>query len=374
MTDIALHLDTPADGGACVGRHEGRVVFTRHGLPGEDVTARVVNESARYWRAEAVEIRSVNPQRVPPGCDWFRPGGCGGCAWLHAAPQYQLEVKSRVLADTLARIGGLQWPVRVRAIGPPVGWRIRLTLHVDGDGRAGLHPAASHEILPIADCPQADPALDIAEILGQRWTPGGTVHVSVSEAGRSVAWDGGRTGPDVHVHTVCGREFVRPVDGFWQSHRDGAKVLTEAVKALVAPADRIVDLYAGVGLFGLTVLDAEPRARLTLVEGDRQAAAHARANAAGAARVLGIDVRKWRPEKADLVILDPPRAGAGPQIVDAVASAHPQQVVYVSCDPATLARDLRLFAGHGYRPDHIEGFDLFPGTAHIETVVRLVRS
>lgn len=373
MTEIALTLDTPADGGACVGRLDGRVVFTRHGLPGEEVTARVVAQSARFWRAEAVTVRTANPHRVEPGCPWYHPGGCGGCGWLQADPEYQRELKEQVLAATLRRLGGVEWPVRVRAVGPVTGWRTRVTLHVDDAGRAGLHPVSSHEVVPIDHCRQADPVLGLDEILRERWTPAGTVQVAASEAGRSIVDGTRRWGPDEHVHTVSGRRFVRPVTGFWQSHRDGAQVLADAVRALVSPAARIADLYAGVGLFGLTVLDAMPGARVTLVEGDRDAATHARRNAAGAARVLAVDVRRWRPEPVDLVVLDPPRAGAGASVVGAVAAAGPASVIYVSCDPATLARDLRLFAALGYLPDHLEGFDLFPGTAHIETVVRLVR-
>lgn len=363
-----LHLDSPADGGACVGRLEGRVVFARHGLPGESAEVRITSESKRFLRGDVVAVAEPAPHRVASPCPYFHPGGCGGCAWLHADPEYQLELKAEVLAQTLRRIGGIEWPVKVRSIGPPSGWRTRLTLHIDKAGRAGFHPVASHDVVPVAHCLQADPGLELDELLARPWATG-TVQVSLSEAGRSVISGERRWGPDEHVHTVLGRTFARAVDGFWQSHRDGAAVLARAVGDLAAPADRLVDLYAGVGLFGLTL----QASHTTLVEGDRVAASFARRNAAGQARVLGIDVRKWRPEPADLVVLDPPRAGAGPGVVASIVAAAPERVIYVSCDPATLARDLRLFAGHGYQPDHIEGFDLFPGTAHIEAVVRLTR-
>lgn len=362
-----LRLDTPADGGACVGRLDGRVVFARHGLPGESVDVRITSESKRFLRGDVIVVERPSTQRVAAPCEYFHPGGCGGCAWLHADPQYQLELKAQVLTETLRRLGGVDWPVTMRAIGPATGWRTRLTLHVDEAGRAGFHPVGSHEIVPVAHCPQVDPALELEELLQRTWQD--QVHVSLSEAGRSVISGGRRWGPDEHVHTVLGRRFTRAVDGFWQSHRDGAEVLAQAVRDLAAPADRVVDLYAGVGLFGLTL--GAPRT--TLVEGDRAAAAHARRNADGRARVLGVDVRRWRPEPADLVVLDPPRAGAGAHVVESVAAAEPAQVIYVSCDPATLARDLRLFAGHGYRPDHIEAYDLFPGTAHVEAIARLSR-
>jgi tRNA/tmRNA/rRNA uracil-C5-methylase (TrmA/RlmC/RlmD family) len=373
VSRIELRVDSPADGGAVVGRYDGRVVFARHSLPGERVRADVTAHAARFWRADALEVLEASPHRVDPVCPWYRPGGCGGCGWLHADPAFQLTLKAEVLQQTLRRIGGIEWPVVVRSIGPAAGWRTRVTLAVDQAGRAGLHPVASHDIVPIEDCLQVAPELDLPDLLRREWTPGGRVHVAWSDAGRSVQDGDQREGPEEHVHSVSGRRFMRPAEGFWQSHRDGAQALVTAVLGLAGPASSITDLYAGVGLFGLTLRDAFPGARVTPVEGDPNAARWARRNAAGAARVLALDVRRWRARPCDLLVLDPPRAGAGPQVVAQIAAADPASVVYVSCDPATLARDLRTFAQHGYRPDHIEGFDLFPGTSHIETVVRLVR-
>lgn len=377
MTDLVLRLDRPAHGGSCVGRADGRVVFCTHGLPGELVRAEVVDgqSGSRFWRAEAIEVASdAHPQRVPSPCPWYGPRRCGGCSWLHTSAAGQLQLKEQVLADTLARIGSLTWPVTVRSLGLDRGWRTRVTLHVGDSGRAGFHGARSHVLNPIDDCLQADPRLRLPEVLAQDWSGAATVHVSVSDAGRSVLVDDRLdSGPATHRHTVLERTFHRAAGGFWQAHRDGARVLAEAVRDLAAPVRRVVDLYAGTGLVGLTLLDAMPGATVTLVEGDRVAAGFARRNAAGRAQVLGLDVRRWRPTPADLVVLDPPRAGAGAGVVAAVSAAHPDTVIYVSCDPATLARDVRLFAERGYAPDHIEGFDLFPGTAHVETVARLRR-
>lgn len=377
VTDLVFRIDRPAHGGSCVGRMDGRVVFCTHCLPGELVRAELLDggPDKRFWRAAAVEVlANAHPQRVTSPCPWSGPGRCGGCAWLHASPLEQVRLKEQVLSETLERIGGLTWPVTVRSLGAGRGWRTRVTLHVDQQGRAGFHGARSHDLVPVADCLQADPRLGLPEVLEQDWSGADTVHVSVSDSGRAVIVDGRlRAGPTEHTDTIEGRRFIRASGGFWQSHRDGARVLAVAVRDLLAPVDRVVDLYAGVGLFGLTALDAMPQAEVTLVEGDREAAGFARRNAARRARVIGVDVRRWRPAPADLVVLDPPRAGAGPGVVAAIHAAGPATVVYVSCDPATLARDLRLFADRGYLPDHIEGFDLFPGTAHVETVVRLRR-
>lgn len=384
MSEIVLELDKPANDGSCVGRSDGRVVFCRHGLPGETVRAAVVDggPDSRFWRAEALAVVGrPAAERVPSPCPWSGPGQCGGCSWLHAHPDAQLEFKAQVLAETLERIGGVRWPVTVRTLGRSSGWRTRLSLHVDDAGRAGFHAWHSHEVVPVADCLQADPRMDLRGLLEQSWPAGATVWVSVSEAGRAVTVDsamgGSHRGTREHVHIVDGREFRTAADGFWQSHVDAASVLTAQVRDLV-PRDagsRIVDLYAGVGLFGLALLDSHEPSSVELVEGDRSAAEFAVRNSGGDSRVDVIprDVRRWvrGPRTADVVVLDPPRAGAGKQVVSAIARTGAHTVVYVSCDAATLARDLRWFVARGYQPDHIVGFDLFPGTAHVETVVRL---
>ncbi|MEZ5157733.1 MAG: methyltransferase [Candidatus Nanopelagicales bacterium] len=384
MSEIVLGLDKPANDGSCVGRSDGRVVFCRHGLPGETVRAAVVDggPDSRFWRAEALAVVGrPAAERVASPCPWSGPGQCGGCSWLHAHPDAQLDFKTQVLAETLERIGGIHWPVEVRTLGRVSGWRTRLSLHVDDEGRAGFHAWHSHEVVSVADCLQADPRMDLPGLLEQSWPAGATVRVSVSEAGRAVTVDSAtgvsHRGAREHLHVVDGREFRTAADGFWQSHVDAASVLTAQVRELV-PRDagsRIVDLYSGVGLFGLALLDSHEPSSVELVEGDRSAAEFAVRNCGGDPRVDVIprDVRRWArgPRTADVVVLDPPRAGAGKQVVSAIARTGARTVVYVSCDAATLARDLRWFVAMGYQPDQIVGFDLFPGTAHLETVVRL---
>ncbi len=383
MAEAVLELGPPAHGGFCVARLDGRVVFTRYGMPGETVRA-VVTEGeadARFWRAEAIEvIDHSSTDRVATPCPWFGPGLCGGCSWLHASADAQLRMKSQILIETLDRLGGVQWPqLEVRGLGVEKGWRIRVTLHVDASGRAGFHAARSNDLVPLTDCLQADPRLDLPELLQRDWPPGSSVHVSVSDAGRAVVVTDSKervvTGPDEHRHCVLGRDFECGVDGFWQSHRDGANTLAACVVDLAGPARRVVDLYAGVGVLGLSLLEAGAQ-ELLLIEGDRRAAEFAVRNAAGDPRVHVVrqDVKVWarrRPASSDVVVLDPPRAGAGRQVVAGIAATGADTVVYVSCEPSTLARDLKYFADHGFTPDHVEAFDLFPGTAHLETVVRL---
>jgi tRNA/tmRNA/rRNA uracil-C5-methylase (TrmA/RlmC/RlmD family) len=308
-----------------VGRLDGQVVFCRLSLPGETVAARITQDSGRFLRAEALRVVDTpHPRRRSSPCEWFGPDLCGGCSWLHATPTEQLRIKSQVLSETLDRIGGVSGDVPVVSLGLDSGWRTRMTLHADGHGRLGFHATRSDQVVAVGDCLQAAADLEVPELLSRTWAPGTDVHVSVSSAGRAVLTrhpDGSRhlEGPDEHLHDVHGRLFTCAVDGFWQSHRLAPEVLVDQVRELVDPAASIVDLYAGVGLFGLSLL-TEDVERLILVEGDRRAAAYARQNAAGdeRVRVIGRDVRQWRTTSADLVVLDPPRAGAGKKVVAAV--------------------------------------------------------
>lgn len=378
---ISLTLDKPAHGGYSVGRYEGRVVFCRGGLPGETVSAEVPDPDpqARFWRAEALRVQGADAAgRVSSPCAWYRPGGCGGCSWLHADESTQLAMKEQVLAEVL------QMPVGLRSLGLSHSWRTRLTLHTDAYGRAGLHPHRSHDVLPLTDCLQADERLDIAELLARQWPARIDILASVSDAGRAVTWRLGRQrfaeGPAQHRHQVSGRTFLAAADGFWQSHRLAAQALADVVSdwAAVPDGGRLVDLYAGVGLFGLVLSDRFDGGSVDLVEGDRRAVRYARSNAGSDARVAvrHQDVRAWAHgdvEAADVVVLDPPRAGAGAHVVGGIARTGATTVVYVSCEPSTLARDITMFADLGFHVDRVEGLDLFPGTAHVESVVRLVR-
>lgn len=378
MSEVELRVDKPAHGGSCVGRIDGQVVFCRYSLPGETVAAAVIEDAGRFLRADALSVVDhAHPQRRSSPCPWFGPGLCGGCSWLHATTLERLLLASQVLSETLQRIGGVTAEVPVISLGLEQGWRTRMTLHADDTGHLGFHAARSERIVPVGTCLQADAALDLPELLARTWPSRAEVRVSASRAGRAVVTrltDGTsiQEGPVEHLHEVHGRLFTCAVDGFWQSHRMAPEVLVDEVRALVGEPATLIDLYAGVGLFGLSMLTPDVE-RLILVEGDKRAAAYARQNAAGddRVRVIARDVRRWRPTPADAVVLDPPRAGAGKGVIAAVAASGAQTVVYVSCEPSTLARDLAHFREHGYSPDHIRGFDLFPGTAHVETVVRL---
>ncbi|MFJ6197070.1 class I SAM-dependent RNA methyltransferase [Micromonospora sp. NPDC092111] len=391
---VELTVDTVAPGGHCVARVDGQVVFVRHALPGERVVAEVTELHRGFARADAVEILDPSPDRVEPPCPYARPGRCGGCDLQHVAPAAQLGWKTAVVREQLLRLGGLTdaeidaLGVTVEALpGGPLGWRSRVRYAVDAAGRAGLLKHRSHEVVPIDRCLIAHPAIEGLPVLtgsGARWPDADGVETVASTGGDvSVATvtDGTVTpvdGPATVREVAAGRDWTLPATAFWQVHPAAADTLVGAVLDLLAPrpGESAWDLYGGVGLFAAALAGrVGPDARVTLVESSAEAIAAARENLADlprvevvAARVETALARRRVTGPVDLVVLDPPRSGAGAEVVRAVAAAAPRAVGYVACDPAAFARDVRTFTGAGWRLAALRGYDLFPMTRHVELV------
>jgi tRNA/tmRNA/rRNA uracil-C5-methylase (TrmA/RlmC/RlmD family) len=389
---LELTVGRVAHGGYCVARNEdGRVVFVRHALPGERVRAVVTEVRSGFLRADAVEILSASADRVEPPCPWAGPDRCGGCDFQHASLTTQRELKAAVVSEQLVRLAGLSTEdvhalaIRVSPLAgcdDGLGWRTRVGYTVDSDGRAGLLKHRSHEVVAIDRCRIAHPLIQSAPVLGVVWPEVSTVDVIASGAGEVVLSSSGQviSGPArIHEHAV-GREWTVPAHAFWQVHPAAADTLAAAVVELLAPrpAERAWDLYGGVGLFAAALaprLDAT--GRITVVEADAKAAAAAVRNLRDltTVTVLHGDVARalanprWRA--VDVVVLDPPRTGAGRGVVDSIIARSPRAVAYVACDPAALARDVRAFRDHGWRLAELRAFDLFPMTHHVECVALL---
>ncbi|HEX6354629.1 class I SAM-dependent RNA methyltransferase [Actinophytocola sp.] len=371
-----------AHGGHCVARHEGRVVFVRHTLPGERVIAEVTEDrSGSFCRADAVEVLSASPDRVTPPCPVAVPGGCGGCDWQHATWESQRALKAEVVSEQLRRLAGVSMPVEVEELpGGPLRWRTRVRLTVDDDGRAGFRAHRSHRVVPIADCPiSAYGTVD--EVVGRSWPPGATLAVTVdANADTHVTVDGADA--PTAVERAARREWRVSADGFWQAHPDAADLYAEVVATWsdLRPGESAWDLYAGAGLFA-SVLAAQvgPSGQVMAVESFHPAAVEAADNLADLPQVRVFAGRTESVLRAgegpdpDVVVLDPPRKGAGREVVDIIAARDPRRVVYIACDPAALARDVATFAGHGYSLAALRAFDAFPMTHHIECVALLTR-
>jgi tRNA/tmRNA/rRNA uracil-C5-methylase (TrmA/RlmC/RlmD family) len=438
---LELEVGEAAQGGWCVAREpSGRVVLVRHALPGERVLAQITEATARFARADAVQVLAASPDRVEPPCPHARPGGCGGCDWQHASPGAQRRLKGAVISQQLRRIAGLDREVTVEPLpGDPqgLGWRTRVRFAVGPDGTAGLRRHRSHEVIDIGHCPIAHPLVDQAGVTGRPWPGADSVQVvsapgtggralvvtpaprrgvppgqhgapgkAARRAGRSggqersAAWvehgtdpvlaagrDGRLTplrGGPLLQQTAAGRAWRVSAGVFWQVHPAAPDVLTEAVRQAVQPhaGEVALDLYCGAGLFtGLLASAVGPSGTVIGIESDQAAVRDARHNLRGTpwARVHRGDVAEvlaragWT--QASLAVLDPPRAGAGRAVLDQLLAPGTSlgRVGYVSCDPATLARDIGTFRQAGWQLGELRAFDAFPMTHHVECVATLTR-
>ena len=397
---IDVEVGPVAHGGFCVARHDGRVVFVRHTLPGERVRAKVTDGGSedRFLRADAVEVLAASADRVDPVCRHAGPGGCGGCDWQHASLAAQRRLKGEVVTEQLRRLAGIDRSVEVLSVPGDVdglGWRTRVEFAVDRAGRAGLRPTRSHTVLPIVECPIADPRVLATGVLDRTWTGARAVDVVAPSGGGGavvvpVPGPAG-TVPDVRERVESDSwagEFAVSARGFWQVHPGAAATFVDRVLDALAPqaGERVLDLYAGVGLFAVPLADAVgPSGSVSAVEGDAVACALARRNAGERTWVEVVSGRvedvlagdvlpAGRPDAwltADLVVLDPPRTGAGRAVIEAVARMAPRAVAYVACDPAALARDLAYAREVGYLLADLTAYDAFPMTHHVECIAVL---
>jgi tRNA/tmRNA/rRNA uracil-C5-methylase (TrmA/RlmC/RlmD family) len=402
-TLVEVDVGAPAHGGVCVARHEGRVVFVRHALPGERVRARITEDrGGSFCRADAVEILAGSPDRVEPPCRFAGPGRCGGCDWQHASGPAQRAMKASVIREQFTRISGLDIDGLFDGVeelpGGLLGWRTRVVYAVDRDGRPGLHRHRSDEIEHVDRCLLGVDRVGDTSALADNWP--GLIGIEAARGeGPGVALLGHRpgagrqargrrppdrvtllAGPEILRHEVRGRSFQVSAGGFWQVHPAAAEVFAEALLDAVRPAagERVLDLYAGVGALTAALAQAVgPTGEVIGVEASAAAVEDAAANLAdlpwatvhrGRVDADGLARTGLRP---DIVVLDPPRAGAGREVMIAIAALRPRTVGYVSCDPATLARDVAVAHQAGLRLTALRAFDAFPMTHHVECIAAL---
>ncbi|MFE4198764.1 class I SAM-dependent RNA methyltransferase [Paenarthrobacter sp. NPDC056912] len=431
-TELVVDVGPIAHGGHFVARHEGRVIFVRHAIPGEKVRVRLTDsgDSSRFWRADVVEVLEASPDRVPhfwklaDSLGSWRRGGppVGGAELGHISLQRQRALKADVLAEQLKRLAGLELATAVEPAGADddgLGWRTRASFAVTAKGRLGMHAHRSDVVIPVKDMPLAVPGINDLKL----WDVdlGGIARVEVA-----VPANGSRplvllapeesTSPkrlhsilsqlphDVSVASfdpskgevlqLRGRTWVQESaadheyrvtgEGFWQIHKDAPETLVNAVTGYLAgggylqPGAVVADLYAGAGLFTAPLADAVGVTGSVLsVEGAPGTSRDARKNLHGQTQVEIVQGRVERVlnhqgRNFDSVVLDPPRAGAGKAVVKQLMASGPRAIAYVSCDPASFARDLGYFQQGGWRLDSLRAFDLYPNTHHLETVALIV--
>ncbi len=369
-----------AHGGHCVARYQGRVIFVRHTLPGESVTVRLTDTSHdRFWRGDAVDVIEPAAERVVPPCPVAGPGLCGGCDFQHVELAAQRDLKRAVVAEQLQRLASISWQGDVEEVSTPqtrngLGWRTRMRYHVNSEGKVGLRAYRSHHIVPLPDggCPIAAP--ETPDVTTQSFLAGAEL---VTAPGVLLVNGRPQAGQSTVREHAAGRDWEVAADGFWQVHPAAADMLVQAVLDGLQPhdGDKAYDLYCGVGLFAGALADRG--CQVWAVEQSKPAIRAAYRNLADVSTQVHLSVGRVErqlarmPRRCDLVVLDPPRTGAGRAVMEAVTSRRPRAIAYVACDPAALARDLGIAAGLGYEATSIRAFDLFPMTHHVECVAIL---
>ncbi len=388
---ITVRARAVAHGGSMLAEaleDDGRAtVFLRHALPGERGTAVVeaVRGHGRLVFADLVEVVESHPDRVAARCEASGPGGCGGCDFQHVALPAQRELKAAVVDDCLRRIARLDpadvpWDGTVHAVpGDDHGlrWRTRGRFAALESGLA-MQRWRSAELIPIEDCLITRTAVVAAAAEAAEASGSGPISAVGSSTGELAAGPPRRMTHRVVHERVGGRRFEVAADGFWQVHPGAPALLTDAVATLLQPrrGESLLDLYAGVGLFAAGLAARLEGGSVHVVEGDKGAARFARRNLSGLAncRVHRAPVLPWLQQYrggADLVVLDPPRSGAGAAVLAELDRLAPRAVAYVACDPAALARDLRTVLDLGWQLDSLSCYDMFPQTHHIEAVALL---
>jgi 23S rRNA (uracil1939-C5)-methyltransferase len=380
---LEVEVERILPGGLGLAHAEGKTVFVSLAAPGDRVRVKVEREQGNVLFASIVEIITPSPVRIEPPCPYF--GRCGGCDFQQLTYEAQLAAKSEMIRDCLHRIARLESVPDVVITPSPNDWRYRMraTWQIDQDERRiGYYERGSRRVCDVVDCAVLRPELQakLEEVRATQWHqfPPGLKHLDVvaGEDGISFAPEFAEFATNETSLTIRSEVYRYNAEAFFQVNPSLLGPLIDFAMS-DASGESALDLYSGVGLFTLPL--SRRFQKVVAVEANPVAVRFARRNLQDAgldnARVITAGVAGWFRSapvgEVDFILLDPPRAGAESAVINGILDLHPRQISYVSCDPATLARDLRkLFAG-GYTIDAIAGFDLFPQTHHVETVVRL---
>ena len=378
--EVVVDISGIAHGGHCVARHEGQVIFVRHAIPGEKVRVRITDLSKSFARGDCIEVISASLDRVKAPCALARPGGCGGCDFQHISHERQRKLKAEIIKEQFLRLAKMEVDVAVEEVLPITGWRSRMEFTVSNDGKLAMYEARRNNLIAIEACKIAHPKIDIKGVSSRKLPIGKKVDIAVGTDGEVTTTIEGRESFALLKQEVDGFVFSISPESFWQSHIEAPRILLRAAMELaqLQTGDHFYDLYSGVGLFTSGAVNlVGVNGRITMIEESASAITDARRNFANYENVEivegKVEVALKAFKRADVVLLDPPRAGAGERVLKSIRALNPRRIIYVACDPASLARDTAILQGSGYELDGLRAFDLFPMTQHIESVARFIR-
>jgi tRNA/tmRNA/rRNA uracil-C5-methylase (TrmA/RlmC/RlmD family) len=396
---IEVEIIDVAHGGHCIARVEDKVIFVRHSLPGEKGVVEITSKNSKIFRGDLVKVTSPSPNRIDAECEYARPGLCGGCAFAHSDLAYETSLKKKILIDQFAKIGKIDIShLTISSPGFDISdgrhWRRRMGFALTPYKQLGLHSARSNSILEIKHCYIANEKINDAafpktmngeekqeKMLAKCKDFSVPVEFAVSNNDELALTHRGKVLNQVHeiTETVDGVDYSISPLSFWQSHDQAANVLVSRVNDLldIENGDVVLDLYSGVGLFaGHMVKKVGTAGKVIMIESDSHSGRDAQENFKKDKRA---EVKLGKVEdilptitQADRIVLDPPRAGIAPSVAGEILRLAPVQILYISCDPATLARDVALLTQDGgYEIAEVNMYNLYPRTHHLESVVLL---
>ncbi len=383
VVELEVEVERILPGGMGLAHADGKTVFVSLAAPRDRLRVKVEREQGNVLFASIVEIITPSPVRIEPPCPYF--GRCGGCDFQQLTYEAQLAAKSEMIRDCLHRIARLENIPDIVVTPSPNDWRYRMraTWQIDQDEqKIGYYERGSRRVCDVVDCAVLRPELQakLEEVRATEWSkfPPDLKHLDVVAGDESVSFAPAFADFETLPLSLSirGETYRYNAEGFFQINLSLLGPLIEFALG-DASGESALDLYSGVGLFTLPL--ARQFQKVTAVEANPAAVRFARRNLQDAgldnARVVAAAVAEWfkngSMRDVKFVLLDPPRAGAESAVIKGILDLHPPQISYVSCDPATLARDLKKLVAGGYTINSIRGFDLFPQTHHVETVVRL---
>ena len=381
---VTLNIGKIVHGGHFIARHNNQVVFVRHGISGEISNVKITSINSKLAFGDAIEILKKSKDRVKSPCKYSKPGGCGGCDFQHISPEIQKNLKKIIIQDQFNRIAKIDINPEVISTEPLTGlnWRSRLDLAISNNGKTGLYSHRSNEIIEIDECLIAVEQINKSKVFSKYWNTSDRLSISVSSENELNVNQAGKNilGSDELKEVVDDNTYTISAKSFWQSHKNAPRLLLQQVRkyAKIKLGDRICDLYGGAGLF------TAPMAKLTgeagevhLIERDNDCIKDAKKMFKTKKNIIihhgKVEQKLGKIKNIDIIILDPPRNGAGKQVIHQIIDKKPKSIVYVSCDPTSLARDTKILIDNNYTLSNVLGLDLFPMTHHIECIASFIK-
>ena len=381
---ITLDVGSIANGGHFVGKHKNQIVFVRHSITGEKVNVKITAVNSKFAFGDAIEILKKSKHRVNPPCKYAYPEGCGGCDFQHIDPIVQLNLKKIVIQDQFKRIAKIEINPEIISEDSLKGlnWRTRLNLAISENKKLGLHAHKSNKIIEIDECLIAVEEINKSKIFNQKWENEDNIKISYSSANDMHISQLGKniSGPDKLNEVVDDNKYYISPKSFWQSHKNAPEFILEQVLkfANIKEGERVCDLYGGVGLFTLPISKIlGENGEVHLIEVNRVCIDDATEMFADIKNIFihhgTVEQKLGSIKKINTIILDPPRNGVSKQVINQMIEKKPQTIIYVSCNPSTLARDTKILTDNNYTLTNIVGLDLFPMTHHIECVASFTK-